>query len=373
MYEIHQTFGIDENELDDELRDELDRLRTSLEEEPTDEDTDEDDSITSAEEIAPPSDNDGDEERIDYTKRFVFRANSRNELLRNMLAYGIMAQNYIVLPTKDRPTFSIYYKGKRRVGIFKIREVTTRLAAKVEIEKLIRYLHRINKYSEGMHVVEHILLRPQAQDQHGFVLQDDQETPILQSYEFGEIDQQRSYSDDIVNVGIHRDNYRIERDDAGKYHVILYNNYDVPIGRYPEGISKEERAEDTLLDIMDYIKSFKRSGMPIFDSIKFTTKHRFESQTDVDKDYYSLTLSVILPNWPSRFQNTDFKDLLRNIIVLNAPVYVHVDFHWLNSRDMAQFEEVYFDWLAERTAITPQQPELDNKAQRVMDLLTKRQ
>lgn len=373
LYEIHQTFGIDENELDDELRDELDRLRTSLEEEPTDEDTDEDDSITSAEEIAPPSDNDGDEERIDYTKRFVFRANSRNELLRNMLAYGIMAQNYIVLPTKDRPTFSIYYKGKRRVGIFKIREVTTRLAAKVEIEKLIRYLHRINKYSEGMHVVEHILLRPQAQDQHGFVLQDDQETPILQSYEFGEIDQQRSYSDDIVNVGIHRDNYRIERDDAGKYHVILYNNYDVPIGRYPEGISKEERAEDTLLDIMDYIKSFKRSGMPIFDSIKFTTKHRFESQTDVDKDYYSLTLSVILPNWPSRFQNTDFKDLLRNIIVLNAPVYVHVDFHWLNSRDMAQFEEVYFDWLAERTAITPQQPELDNKAQRVMDLLTKRQ
>ena len=373
LYEIQNTFGIDESELDDELRDELDRLRTSLEEEPEGEDTDEDDSITPDEEIAPPTDDQNeDAEEIDYSKRFVFRANSRNELLRNLLSQGIMGHNYIVLPTKDRPTFSIYYKGKRRLGIFKVREVSTRLAAKVVIEKLIRYLHRINKYSEGMHVVEHILLRPQAQDQHGFVLHDDQESPILQSYEFGEIDQQRSYSDDLLNVGVHRNNYRIERDEEGKYHVVLLNNYDVPIGRYPEPISQEERAEDKLLDILDYIKSFKRSGMPIFDRIKYTTKHRSESQADVDKDYYSLTLSVVLPNWPSRFQNSDFRDLMRNIIVLNAPVYVHINFHWLNSRDMEQFEDIYFDWLEERVAIEPKQPDLDDKAQRVMDVLVQR-
>ena len=66
------------------------------------------------------------------------------------------------------------------------------------------------------------------------------------------------------------------------------------------------------------------------------------------------------------------KRKLRNIIILNAPVYVHIDFYWLNSKEMEQFEEIYFDWLKERVAIEPKQPDLDDKAQRVMDLFIKR-
>jgi hypothetical protein len=371
LYEIQNTFGIDEEELDDELRNEFNRLRDSLEEESDLEDTDDDNLQGEDESIVPDSKATHEaEESLDYTKRFIFRANSRNELLRNLMSQGIMGHNYLVLPTKDRNTFSIYYKGKRRLGIFKVREVTTRLAAKVEIEKLIKYLHKINKYSEGMHVVEHILLRPQAQDQHGFILSDDQDNPILMSYEFGEIDQQRIYSDEIIQVGTTQHNYSIRKDENGRYVVVLANNYEVLIGKYPEPLATEEEAQSKLLDILDYIKSFKRSEMPIYDRLKFTTKHRNESEVHSEEDFYSLTLSIILPTWPSRFQNSDFKDLLRNVIILNAPVYVHIDFQWLNSEEMVKFEEVYYDWLQERIALEPRQPELDNKAQRVMDLLT---
>lgn len=370
LYEIQNTFGIDEDELDDELRNELNRLKDSLEDESEFEDND-DDALEGEDEAAAPDEEATREaeETLDYTKKFIFRANSQNELLRNLMSQGIMGHNYLVLPTKDKASFSIYYKGKRKLGIFKVREVSTRLAAKVEIDKLIRYLHKINKYSEGMHMVEHILLRPQAQDQHGFILSDDQDNPILQSYEFGEIDQQRIYSDEIVQVGIHQDNYSIRKDEDGRYVVALSNNYDVLIGRYPDSLQTEEEAQDKLLDILDYIKSFKRSEIPIFDRLKFTTKHRNESQAHTDEDFYSLTLSIILPTWPSRFQNSDFKDLIKNIIILNAPVYVHVDFQWLNSEEMREFEEVYYDWLQERIAVEPRQPELDDKAQRVMDLL----
>ncbi|MGH1337488.1 MAG: hypothetical protein ACRBFS_15300 [Aureispira sp.] len=370
LYEIHNTFGIDEDELDDELRNELNRLRDSLEDETELEDTDDDALQGEDDAVAPDSDATREaKETLDYTKKFIFRANSQNELLRNLMSQGIMGHNYLVLPTKDSSSFSIYYKGKRRLGIFKVREVSTRLAARVEIEKLIKYLHKINKYSEGMQIVEHILLRPQAQDQHGFILNDDQDNPILQSYEFGEIDQQRIYSDELVLVGVHQENYSIRKDDDGRYVVALANNYEVFIGRYPESLATEEEAQNKLLDILDYIKSFKRSEMPIFDRLKFTTKHRNESDAHTDEDFYSLTLSIILPTWPSRFQNSDFKDLIRNIIILNAPVYVHIDFQWLNSEEMIKFEKVYYDWLQERIALEPRQPELDDKAQSVMDLL----
>ena len=88
--------------------------------------------------------------------------------------------------SKNKKTFSIYYKGLKKLGVFKVREVNTKLACKVEIEKLISYLNEFNKLSEGMHVIEHILLRPQAKDQYGFVLVDDQDVILLESYEFGE-------------------------------------------------------------------------------------------------------------------------------------------------------------------------------------------
>ncbi len=371
LYEIQNTFGIDEEELDDDLKDELDRLRNSLED-GLGEDEEDDDTPNSdkEEKDSDAPKNKSEEDTIDYSRRFVFRANSRNELIKNLMAQGILSHNYIVLPTKGKQSFSIYYKGKRKLGVFKIREVSTRLAARTEIEKLIKYLHKLNHYSEGMHIVEHILLRPQAQDQHGFVLTDDQDGIILESYEFGEIDQQRAYSDELINVGTYRENYTIRQDDDNNYVIILADNYDVFIAKYPVALKTELEAQDKLLDIIDYIRSFKKSDVPIYDKIKFTTKQQEGKNQHSESDFYSLTVSIVLPTWPSRFQNSDFRDLLRNIIVLNAPVYIHIDFKWMNTEEMAEFESVYFDWLEERISPTPRQPELDNKAQRIMNLLT---
>jgi len=253
--------------------------------------------------------------------------------------------------------------------VFKVREVSTRLAARTEIKKLIKYLHKLNKYSEGIHIVEHILLRPQAQDQHGFILSDDQDITILESYEFGDIDKQRSYSDEIVTVGTYRENYSIRKNDESNYIIALADNYDNFIAKHPNGFKTEDEAQEKMLDIIDYIRSFKKSDVPIYDNIKFTTKQRKDSKSNEVGDFYSLTISVVIPTWPSRFQNSDFRNLLHNIIVQNAPVYVHIDFQWLDTHKMEAFEKVYFDWLQERITQEPRQPELDEKAQKVMDLL----
>ncbi|MCH2021525.1 MAG: hypothetical protein MK207_03495 [Saprospiraceae bacterium] len=373
LYDIQSTFDIDEDELDDDLKDELDRLRNTLE----DNDEEESDDENTVED----KDNDNKDkkplddkkeaplkETIDYTKRFVFRANSRNELIKNLLAHGIHSHNYIVLPTQSKKSYSIYYKGKRKLGVFKVREVSTRIAARNEVGKLITYLNQLNKYSEGMHVLEHILLRPQAEDQHEFILTDDQDIVILESYEFGNIDEQRSHSDELTSVGTFRENYSIRKDEEGKYIIVLANNYEVYIAKHPVSFDSEEEAQEKMLDIIDYIRSFKKSDVPIYNNIKFTTKLRKDA--DKSDNFYSLNISIILPTWPSRFQNSDFQDLLINIIILNTPVYVHIDFIWLNTVKMQEFEDIYFEWLKERISIVPNQPDLDEKAQKLMQLLT---
>ena len=305
----------------------------------------------------------------DYATKFVFRAKNRERLIRNLLTYGIKKYNYIVLPTDGRKSFSIYYKGYKKLGVFKIREVSTKLAAGVEIKKLIKYLHKINQYSEGMHVVEHILLRPQAIDKHGFILIDDKDDVLLQSYEYSDIDQQRGFADDIPLLAINEDAFRILILDDNSYQIVLMNNNDQYIATFPNHFKEEDEAKEQILDIIDYVRSFKNSDVSIFERIKFTTKDSISS--DVDPSFFSLNMSIVLPTWPSRFQNSDFQDLLRKVIVLNAPVHLHVEFVWLNSNQMREFESIYFNWLESRVATNPQQPHLDERAKTVMDFLLK--
>lgn len=350
--DIESDFGLDLDNLDEGLKDELDRLRESLGQQ--DEDSDENGAKNEVKV----------EETIDYSKQFVFRADSQKELISNLMSHGILSHNYIILPSKNKKTFSIYYKGLKKLGVFKVREVNTKLACKVEIEKLITYLNEFNKLSEGMHVIEHILLRPQAKDQYGFVLVDDQDVLLLESYEFGEIDQQRTYAQEIINVGTLADNFSIRTDENNKYVVTLMDNYDQLIAKHPQSFDNSEDAQEKILDVIDFIRSFKNSDVSIFDNIKFRNKERSGLKTI--KDYYSLSMSVILPKWPTRFQNSDFKDLIKNIIVLNAPVYIHIDFVWLDADEMVVFEDIYFDWLQERIKIEPLQPDLDEKAQKVL-------
>lgn len=360
LHQIQSKFDdIDDDELEGEIKEELNMLRDQLEDDHQKETEDEDDTDTQSKK----------KDKKDYTKKFIFRAKDKDLLIKNLLSAGIKKHNYIVLPTSGKKSFSIYYKGYRKMGVFKVREVSTRLAAKVELDKFIKYLHKVNHYSEGMHVIEHILLRPQAKDQHGFLLTDDQDYTILESHEFGDIDEQRSYADDLPSAGAQRENYAIVKDEQDRYVVVLHNNNEKPIARFPLSFDDEEDARTQLLDIVDYIRSFKNSSVSIYDKIKFTTKARKE--LDNTDDFYSLNLTIVLPTWPSRFQNPDYQDLLRKVTMLNAPVYVHIDFVWLNIDEMRQFEGIYFDWLEERIALEPEQPALDEKAQAVQDYLMK--
>lgn len=309
-----------------------------------------------------------EDETLNYTKSFVFRGESLDDLMLDLLGNGIMSHNYIVLPVGGRDAFAIYYKGNKDIGVVKVREVSTRLAARVEIERLIKYLHKVNHRGEGMHVVEHVLLRPQAKDRHGFILEDDQERSILVSYELGDMDDQRRFSDEVPRVGIYRDNYILEKDDKEQHTIVLKDNYGKLIAKHPEKYHDRAAAEDQIEDIIDYIRSFKKGNASIYENVKYFVEQR-EGLEEEDGNVYSLNLSLVLPKWPTRFQNEDFRMLLRNIVMVNAPVHVNIDFYWLDIEPMAEFEEVYYGWLEERILLEPKQPDLDNKALGVVRML----
>jgi hypothetical protein len=247
-----------------------------------------------------------------------------------------------------------------------VRECSTRLAARNEIDRIIKYLNFVNRLSEGIHSVEHILLRPQAQDRHGFRLINDQDRILLESYELGSFEDQRYIINQFDLTASRRENYEIVQEQNGSYQLIV-KDFDQPIAKCPETFFTREGAQEKMDDIIDYINSFKNSSIAVQNNISYFIEERRDA--NVNQDFYSLSISVIMPAWPSRFQNSDFRSLLCNIFCVNAPVHLDIDFYWLELTEMREFEKVYFDWLEERNSLYPQQPALDDKATLVVEYL----
>ncbi len=62
-------------------------------------------------------------------------------------------------------------------------------------------------------------------------------------------------------------------------------------------------------------------------------------------DPYSCRISVILPAWPSRFANADFRRFVEKTIRQETPAHILPKICWVDRKQMAGFERAYRRWL----------------------------
>jgi hypothetical protein len=80
-------------------------------------------------------------------------------------------------------------------------------------------------------------------------------------------------------------------------------------------------------------------------------------------------MTVVIPDWPGRFQIDDFKKHIKNLYRLNAPVHLDIQFKFLNLNQMFAFESMYYDWMALRSLTTSPQPQLDQVAYKLLQFV----
>ena len=70
-------------------------------------------------------------------------------------------------------------------------------------------------------------------------------------------------------------------------------------------------------------------------------------------DPYSSWLSVILPDWPERFQDKTFREHVEHTFRREMPAELAARFCWLDKEQMRRFEELYMAWMEAKAACTP--------------------
>jgi len=74
--------------------------------------------------------------------------------------------------------------------------------------------------------------------------------------------------------------------------------------------------------------------------VKLATGH------EVPEDFFELKMSVVLPEWPARFQDNDtFRSFVEKLFIDNSPLNMRLHFCWLTIPEMITFEDLYFNWI----------------------------
>ena len=75
-----------------------------------------------------------------------------------------------------------------------------------------------------------------------------------------------------------------------------------------------------------------------------------------------------MPTWIKKFHSHRLKILFQQVLEENLPAHLAVNYLWLSPKEMAIFEDVYFDW---KGAFQNQkaQMEIDEQSKKLLDLI----
>ncbi len=121
---------------------------------------------------------------------------------------------------------------------------------------------------------------------------------------------------------------------------------------------------DALADIQKIVNQYDdflessacdKEGFYLFEHILFRPRKKGdplmniflddESDSCGDEDPYSFRITVVLPYWPERFQNMQFRQFFEKTVREQTPAHIHVKICWISNEQMETLQSNYHLWL----------------------------
>lgn len=296
---------------------------------------------------------------------FNFSSNNKN-ILSEILAYGVDRANYHL--DNDGKNINIYFENP--ISRESILIYTGQNINKVEddLTKLIEKLTDYNNKSEGFHVLEHILLRD-VDSRYAFSYLSDNNVMLQSEFKYLEPETDRlGFLADLLQFGKSKKHYSVEKASDKTFALILKDDSGKVVVKNESFILKKS-AEDSIPVLIDEIKNTS------IDSPQLEFRIQYEQDIGkikaYDEDPFSLQASFIIPSWSGRFNSNRMKYLFENIVRMNTPAHLKINFLWLGIENLSTFETYYEPWLEQRCQEEPKQPLLDNLSHVLMLLIKK--
>lgn len=264
----------------------------------------------------------------------------------SVLEFGILRENYKIIPKDGK--YIIIYKPPQKdiitpeekwqvIGSYQIKSKAINA-----LNEVIESLKKLSVESEGFHLVEHLLMRPKL-DQHnfGFSYYESEDSILFKNDEWTTFEERENrltkLKTAVLNLGKKTpgNDFDFKVKFTGDHHFSIVNT---------AVFSKRKQDLDpNLKKIIAEIHKMQENKIFRYPRIELNTK--LSGREIVNENFYSLKATIVLPAWPARFQDKEFKMFTEDLIKAIAPGYLTLNFKWLGISRMQKFETLYFDWL----------------------------
>ena len=301
------------------------------------------------------------------------------------------------------------------------------------INAVIRFLSEKFIYKEGMHLIEHILLRSKNNEEIGFLKEG---LTINGNLVFNKTLPVNNADETASTISVEGDITSELYFDTGDGTTIEVNGQKIIVA--DTNVSYESSANETVFTIEgdypegvagspDVINLIYKKHTPIV-NIEETTQKIFTTDTDAlslnsgetvqvtgsedlvnDRDYtvkntetdgitvntfllqdmllpvyltdeavtyqvenpYTCIANVILPYWPERFDNRDFRLFFEKTLRLEAPAHVLLKICWISPQHMEEYEEKFKKWLIANNNLESTKQEISDRLRGLIVTLDK--
>jgi hypothetical protein len=308
----------------------------------------------------------------DYEEDKVSFYAENSHLIHDLFLHGISNQYYKLVRSGTHPEdtlFHLIYKSpilNTETVIYESKEENLCL------DKLTKATERfisLNKECEGCHLVEHILLRPLEAVIYSLHFYDATGNVYLAGLTSKDAVKLKNLAEDIPFTGTKKENYGIvEVVPQTKYQVVLYNDRNEIIGKIQKEFYSTLVAEKEMETAMQYFEEIVRGNKELEASFEIIQQSSPATMFPINFEFSNAS-SIIFPNWPARFQNEDFKSLVKETVDHLIPAHFHFKLYFIDIEKMSIFEAVYQKWLDEKQKLHPDFNTLDNLSLQLVQLL----
>lgn len=160
----------------------------------------------------------------------------------------------------------------------------------------------------------------------------------------------------IENIGTNGENIFLPETDI----PFLLKGTEVVIENSKQGLNDGEYIVKTINENENFITILRDKLLPV--TIKSDCMHQIENP-------YTCIASVVLPYWPERFNNSDFRKFFERTLRMEAPAHIFLRICWVNPEHMELFEQKYKKWLLEKYREKSNKIEVSNALEELINAL----
>lgn len=232
------------------------------------------------------------------------------------------------------------------------------------IFQIIDFFAEKNLQSEGFYLVDHILLSDfMASGYYGFCFLDEYGNPLVQTSEneswcLTESERMNRISA-FFKQGLSEKSWFLEngnwkiRNEKGLILVSVESpaeDFDRLFKQVGNLIQLFDNSNETngRMRLQEVEKIRLKGSMEVRDrnysQRRLVFQRKLFSGEIIGEDFFDLNVSLLLPNWPARFQEERFRDYLTSVFYERIPAHISNNILWLNVNEMKAFEEKYHHW-----------------------------